>query len=228
VSQFRILGLSKTGRTINRAFGAETPNGARRQAERAGIVVENVERLPPTPATDRQLAYARDLGITIPESPTLEQMQELISLAVDPLAPPALPASPWLVARARGLDADLDPERNWSVGYVSYRLEQAVGCGSPALDREWAFWFLHSVLRHQRQASWSSPEQSGVPDATMFALAERFSENVTAVKSMKRNYPYDFPPYQYVRIGGPGGDTVNKRTSAYARAVALLTEAELL
>jgi hypothetical protein len=225
VSQFRILGLSKTGRAINRAFGAETPDGARRQAERAGIIVESVERLPPTPATDRQLAYARDLGITIPESATLEQMQELISLAVDPLAPPALPASSWLVARARGLDADLDPERNWSVGYVSYRLDQAVGRGGAALDREWAFWFLHSVLRHQRQASWSSPEQSGVPDTTMFALAERFSEDAAALRSMKSHYPYDLPRYQYVRIGSGG---VDKRTSAYVRAVALLTEVQLL
>lgn len=116
MSQFRILGLSKSGRAIDRTFDAETLGGARRQAERAGLVVETVERLPPTPATDRQLAYARDLGITIPESPTLEQMQGLISWAVDPSGPPALPASRWLVARARALDADLDPERDWSVG----------------------------------------------------------------------------------------------------------------
>lgn len=49
------------------------------------------------PATERQLAYARSLGITIPEKATLEEVSDLITRRTEP------PADAWLVRRAQAL-----------------------------------------------------------------------------------------------------------------------------
>ena len=87
---FRVSGKSRKGRQVSRTVPAQTEAGARGKAEHDGVVVESVERLPSEPATGPQLSYARSLGIPIPDSPTLDQMSDLISRAVEQ------PACAWL------------------------------------------------------------------------------------------------------------------------------------
>jgi hypothetical protein len=56
---------------------------SRRRVESAGILVEGVVELQPDQPTQRQLAYAADLGISIPPEATKADLSDLISLKVD-------------------------------------------------------------------------------------------------------------------------------------------------
>ena len=218
---FRIRGKSAKGRAVSPTVSAETEAGARKKTEHDGIVVASVERLPPAAATDRQLSYARSLGIVIPDSATLDQMSDLIGRAVE------APASTWLVTRARAVEADLAPERYLGVGYVSRHLNEAIGVHSQAFVAEHIFWYLHSVLRHRRRAQWQSPDESGVPDESIWSVTRRFAADATAVKSMQRDCGERLG-YFYATFGDGYGGTFSTRTTAYARAVEFLAEAGLL
>ena len=96
--------------------------------------MQSVERLPPEPATDRQLSDARSLGVAIPEAASLDQMSDRISRAVEPVA------SAWLVQRAKALFADLDAERYSGVEYVTRQLNEVIGVNTLQFHRERAFW----------------------------------------------------------------------------------------
>lgn len=217
---FHVTGLSAKRRKIGRKVQAETEQGARKKAERDGVTVETVTRLPSETATDRQLAYAQSLGIQIPVSPTLEQMSNLISRAVEPAA------SSWLVGRARVLGADIDQSRYLGLAYVSRQVNEAIGLDSHAGNVELAFWYLHSVLKHRLKAKWSSPSESQIPDAQVFSLAEAIVSNEKAFKSLRREYR-DGPVYAYVEFGDGYGGTMSTRTSAFVSALNLVEGAGL-
>jgi hypothetical protein len=148
-------------------------------------------------------------------------MSALISRAVEE------PASKWLVARARAVGADLDPERYLGVEYVSRQLNEAIGVNKNALLTERVFWYLHSVLRHRRKKQWQSPDESGVLDETIWSLAEAFAADASAVKSMQRGCG-DGPGYTYAGFGEGDGGTLSTRSTAYAKAVELLTQSGIL
>lgn len=216
---FRVTGLTaKKGRPTTKTIGAETPNDARRTAEKLGLQVETVERLASEPASQAQLSYARSLGIEIPPAPTLEQMTSLISRAVDP------PASPWLVARAVAIGAEIDAGRYASQGYISGRLIFAIGRDTPAYLKELATWFLFSVLRHRRRVSWESPDESGIPFEAVNALAGSFIQDTAALKSLKREYR-NGPIFAFLAVSNGSGGALSDKTIAFARAVELLTGA---
>jgi hypothetical protein len=52
-------------------------------AEDAGMVIEKVERLPEDPPSDRQLWYAKELGIPIPPDATMAEVSNLIDYYKD-------------------------------------------------------------------------------------------------------------------------------------------------
>jgi hypothetical protein len=84
---FEIVGKGKdTGRKRQRIYTAENESEARSKAEADGTIIESIRELPTEPATERQLSYAKDLGISIPSNPTKNEMIYLISKAVDPPA----------------------------------------------------------------------------------------------------------------------------------------------
>lgn len=224
VPYFRVTGLTaKRGRPTTKTVSAETTDEARRAVERQGVTVEAVERIPSAPASDAQLAYAQKLGIEIPEGATLEQMTYLISQAVD------APASPWLIARARALGADINSERFASHVYISGRLISAIGGReSPAYQQEIATWFLFSVLRHRRKASWQSPGDADVPFEVVYAMAGALVQDAAAVKSLQRDYGGLFPEdrmFVLLNVGNREAGTLSDRTIVFARASELLDQA---
>lgn len=218
---FRVSGKSHKGRQVSPTISAQTEAGAQRKAEHDGVVAASVERLPSEPATDRQLSYARSLGIPIPESSTLDQMSDLISRAVEQ------PASMWLVARARAMGADLAPERYLGIEYVGRQLNEAIGVNTQAFMTERVFWYLHSVLRHRRRTQWQSPDESGVPDERIWSLAEAFAADGGALKSMQRDCGERLG-YSYATFGDGYGGTFSTRTVAYVKAIDLLTQSGML
>jgi hypothetical protein len=218
---FKVTGTSAKGRAVSKTLPAQTPAGARRTAEQNGITVESVERLPPEPATDRQLSYARSLGIAVPDGASLDQMSDLISRSVEPAA------SAWLVQRAKALIADLDPDRYFGVEYVTRQLNEVIGVNSPQFHRARAFWYLHGVLRHQRIATWLSPDAAGVRDDTMWTLVDAFVADSGAHKSMQRDWQSN-TLYQLPEFGDGYGGTLSSRTAGYKRAAELLRSSGLI
>jgi hypothetical protein len=218
---FKVIGTSAKGRSVGRTVAAQTELGARRKAEQDGITVQSVERLPPEPATDRQLSYARSLGIAVPEGASLDQMSELISRAVEPVA------SAWLLQRAKTLLADLDAERYPGVEYVTRQLNEVIGVNTPQFHRERAFWYIHSVLKHHRKGTWTSPEVARVPDETMWTIVDAFIADSGAHKSMQRDWQ-NSTLYQFAEFGDGYGGTLSMRTAAYKRASELLGSAGLI
>ena len=199
---FQVSGKSRKGRQGSRTVSAQTEGGARRKAEADGVVVVSVERLPSEPATDAQLSYGRSLGIPIQDSPTLDQMSDLISRAVEQ------PACLWLVTRARAVGADLAPERYLGIEYVSRQLNEAIGVNTQAFLTERVFWYLHSVLRHRRRKEWQSPGESSVPDEEIWSLAEAFAADAAAIKSMQRDCGERLG-YFYATFGDGCGGTLS-------------------
>ncbi len=215
MAYFQITGVSAKGRKVSRRINAETERGVKNKATRDGVTVESIVRLPPEPATDAQLSYARSLGVRIPNSPNVEQMADLISRAVEP------PASPWLVSRAEELGADLDRSRYFGLGYLNRQINEVLLRDSHAALIELAFWHLQSVLNHQRRTNWSSPNESGVEVGRFFSLAEAFTADEKAKKSLVREYKD--PVYEYVAFGDGGDGKRSTRTAAYISAVELLS-----
>ena len=82
--KFEISGKGKdTNRQRRRIYTATTESEAKQQAEIEGILIEGIRQLPPDPPTDRQISYARDLGIFIPANITKDDLSDLISIIVD-------------------------------------------------------------------------------------------------------------------------------------------------
>ena len=66
---YEIKGKGKdTGRTRKRIFTAPNEEEARQLAEADGTLVEEIIGIPPYPPTERQLDYAKDLGISVPSN----------------------------------------------------------------------------------------------------------------------------------------------------------------
>lgn len=81
---FEITGTStKTGRPIKpKTLQAFTEAKAQALAEEAGMTVESVTQLPEQEPTEKQIDYARDLGVSIPISCTRREISDLIDYAL--------------------------------------------------------------------------------------------------------------------------------------------------
>jgi hypothetical protein len=82
--RFEITGKGTgSGRNRKRVYSAANEDEARRTAQKDGTLVEVVIELPLEPPTERQLKYAKDLGISIPANATRADLSDLISVKVD-------------------------------------------------------------------------------------------------------------------------------------------------
>jgi hypothetical protein len=78
--KYTVKGVGRdTGRRRRPVVEAKNEAHARELAEADGTLVESIERLPEEPATDAQLAYARDLGISFPDGATKHELSDLLS-----------------------------------------------------------------------------------------------------------------------------------------------------
>jgi len=86
MTRFEITGVGRsTGRKRVRIYEAKDQEDAIMMAASDGTVVETdkIRILPEPPATEAQLAYAKDLDIKIPKNPTKAQLSILINRAVE-------------------------------------------------------------------------------------------------------------------------------------------------
>ncbi len=85
MSYFEVSGVSqKTGRAIKpKTIEAKNEARARAEAEENGMTVTSVVLLPELEPTDKQIDYAKSLGISIPKDANRKEASDLISNAVE-------------------------------------------------------------------------------------------------------------------------------------------------
>lgn len=82
---FEVAGTSaKTGKPLKtKTFQAFTEVKARTMAQESGMVVSSAIQLPEQEPTEKQIEYARDLGISIPSGTNRREVSDLISCEVE-------------------------------------------------------------------------------------------------------------------------------------------------
>lgn len=216
---FEIKGKGKgkdTGRKRRRIYTAPNEEKARKLAESDGTLVEEISEIPPEPPTERQLEYARDLGISIPANATKDILSDLISLKVDRDKPAT--------------------ERHKKFGRM-YGLEFTDYIGKKALfnriqatlvvsgrEKELLSWVTFRVYRELANGSESAPI-SGPDDPVIQEIANELVADEKIIKSVRRYEGSELiwfgewtSPDGYVHTGG------SNRTAAYKQASSLLKQ----
>jgi hypothetical protein len=213
--KFNVQGTGKdSGRSRTRTYTAKDEIAAREMAEADGTAISEIEELPPEPPTDRQLAYAQDLGIKIPGDATKDELSDLISCKDDEDSK----ASPQLFAIANGYG--VETTRYTGEGDVYTRIFSALS--SPGREQELAAWFAFNVLKDR-----SSPRSAAVPDSPnepqLNSVASKLVADPKVMQSIKRYSESGLLWFGertdgdgYTRQGG------SNRTAAYKAAAALI------
>lgn len=217
---YEIKGKGKdTGRRRKRIYSASTEIEARQLAEDDGTLVEEVIELPPEPPeppTERQLKYAKDLGISIPPNTTKNDLSDLISLKVEKDKPST--------ERHRTFAKAYDIEVTDYIGKKALfdRIQAALVC--PGREKELLSWFTFRVYRELVSGADNAPIE--YPDDPIIEeVAERLVTDEKIIKSVRR---YDgreliwfgewTSPDGYVHTGG------SNRTAAYKKVSSILKE----
>jgi hypothetical protein len=220
---FEIIGKGKdTGRTRKRIYSAASESKARELAEKDGTLVEQVVELPPEPPTESQLAYARDLGLPIPQNATKADVSDLISVKVDR----DKPSTPRHRAFAELFGLEATP-------YVGKRALfnriQATLC-EPGREKELLSWFTYRVYRELTGAKDDLPVQ-GPNDPLIIKIAESFVRNEQVINSIRRYKGGELiwfgewtTPDGYVHQGGSNRTAAYKEVSSSVKQVFSLPE----
>ncbi|MGM0985311.1 MAG: hypothetical protein ACQEXG_18145 [Pseudomonadota bacterium] len=213
--KFKVQGTGKdSGNSRTRIYTAKDESAAREMAEADVTVIGEIEELPPEPPTERQLAYAQELGIKIPGDATKDELSDLISCKVDEDSK----ASPQLFTIANGYG--VETTRYTREDDVYARIFSALS--TPGCEQELAAWFAFNVLKDR-----SSSRSADVPDSPneprLNSLASKLVADPKVMQSIKRYsesgllwFGERTDSEGYTRQGG------SIRTAAYKAAAALV------
>ena len=140
--RYEIKGKGKdTGRKRKRVYMAKNEQDAIQLAEDDGTIIEEIKELPPDPPTERQLDYAKDLGIAIPPDATDDDVSNLISMKVNR----DKPATERHIGYARGYG--IEPSRY--IGKKSLFDQIQAALNIPGREKDLASWFTFRFLPSQ-------------------------------------------------------------------------------
>lgn len=214
---FEIKGKGRdTGRRRKRVYSAPDEATAKRLAEDDGTLIEAIVEIPPEPATDRQLTYAKDLGISIPPDVSKADLSDLISLTVDRDKPAAERHKRF--ARIYGVE----PSRYIGKKALFDQIQSTLI--AQGREQELISWFAFRVYRELAGAADNAPITKP-DDPTILGLASELVTNETVLKSIRRYEGRDLiwfgeytSPDGTLHIGG------SNRTAAYKTVSSLLRE----
>ncbi|CAM3576527.1 hypothetical protein [Halomonas lysinitropha] len=212
--KYQVRGTGKeSGRSRTRTYTAKDEISARKMAETNGTAVDGIEELPPEPPTERQIAYAKDLGIRIPAEATKDELSDLLSCKVDEDSK----ASPKLLKLAD--EYGIETTQYSGEGAVYGRIFTALSAASR--EHELAAWFAFNVL--QDRLGSQSTVVASLNDPKINAVASKLVADTKAMKSIKRYSDSTLLWFGertdrdgYTRQGG------SKRTAAYKYAADLV------
>ncbi len=204
----------ETGRKRSRSFHAKNEAEARILAEKDGTTVEEIEELPPEPATEKQIEYAKELGISIPESISLNDLSDLITRTVRKDKP--------TTERHRSFGKIFGIEVSEYVGKKELFNRIQYALISHGREIELSAWFTFRVYRELMRGKENTPIKDP-NDPTIQEIAKKLASDEKIVKSIKRYEGLELiwfgqwtAPDGYVMNGG------SNRTAAYKAAAAEL------
>lgn len=214
---YEIKGKGKdTGRMRRRIYSAPNETEAKQLAEADGTLVEEATEIQPYPPTERQLDYARDLGISIPDNVTADYLSDLISLKVDRDNP--------ATERHKNFGRMYGLEFTNSIGKKALFNRIQAALVTPGRERELLSWFTFRVYRELAGGSDNEPI-SGPDDLIIKEIANELATDEKIIKSVKRYEGSELiwfgewtSPEGYLYTGG------SNRTAAYKQASSLLKQ----
>jgi hypothetical protein len=213
---FRVKGKSaESGKSRSRQYLAKSESEAQSQAVNDGIVVASVGEIAAQPATERQLAYAVDLGIVIPDGITKEEISDLISIKTSDDKPST--------SRHRAFAESFDLEPTQYIGKKLLFDGIWNALKQPDRQLELLQWFTFRVYRQLVNGSLGAPIDSPF-DPVILEVAQELAEDDKAVSSIKR-----YEGMSLIRFGecsAPDGSTYSggsTRTIGYKEASRLLS-----
>lgn len=214
---YEIKGAGKdTGRKRRRIYTAPNEAEAKQLAEADGTLVEEITEIPPDPPTERQLDYARDLGISIPANATKDDISDLISLKVDRDKP--------ATERHKNFGRKYGLEFTNYVGKKALFNRIQAALVVPGRELELLSWFTFRVYRELASGSDSAPI-TGPDDPTIKEIANELIAEEKIIKSVRRYEGSELIWFGewtssdgYVHTGG------SNRTEAYKQVSSLLKQ----
>lgn len=214
---YEIKGKGKdTGRSRRRIYSASNKAEAGQLAINDGTLVEELTEIPPEPPTERQLDYAKDLGISVPANATKDDLNDLISLKVDRDKP--------------ATERHKDFGRRYGLEFTNYIGKKALfnriqyALVAPGREKELLSWFTYRVYRELAGGSENAPI-AGPDDPIIEEIAEQLITDEKIIKSVRRYEGSELiwfgewtSPDGYVNTEG------SNRTAAYKAASSLLKQ----
>lgn len=214
---FEIIGQSReTGRKRKRVFSARSEEEARVKANAEGLDVTSVQRLAEEPPTERQLAYAKDLGINIPEDSSKDDVSGLISIRVERDKPAE--------DRHRGFAEAYEVELPRFIGKKALFDRILEVLKQPGREADLIAWFIYRIYRGlvkgQNDGPIDGPNHPLIQD-----IAHTLATDESVVKSIRRYQGRDLiwfgewtAPEGFVHTGG------SNQTLAYKHCSTLLSQ----
>lgn len=218
MQRYEVKGKSKQGgRRRTRVFSADSEDVARLFADADGMTVEQIEELPPeppVPPTERQLAYAKDLGIQIPENATLEEVSALLTLRLDH-DKPATERHKAFAARYGIPDQKL-------IGKKALFDQIYAAVMQPGREKDLLAWFAFRVYRSLVKGVMNVPI-GGPEHSTIQEVAAACVGDQTVLKSIRRYAGRELIWFgEFVSPDGISHQGASTKTIAYEKVARLL------
>ncbi len=214
---YEVKGKEKdTVRKRTRIYSAANELEATRLAEVDGTLVDEITEIPSEPPTERQLDYAKDLGISIPANATKDDVSDLISLKVDRDKP--------ITARHKKFGKAYGIEFTDYIGKKALFNRIQAALIAPSREKELLSWFTFRVYRELASGADNAPIK-GPDDPIIKEIAEELVSEEKIIKSVRRYEGTELiwfgewtSPDGHVHTGG------SNRTAAYKQVSSMLKE----
>lgn len=224
---FKISGMGKeSNRKRTKRYKAKDETAAKLMAETEGTIVEAIEYEKPEPATDRQINYAKDLGLSFPPDININEMSNLISKKVDD----DRDAPNWLLEYV----LNIFPEEN-DLSITKYiGIENLFGRLINKYSEEKNYKslvtiLLYSIINESKNYNWTKPFNEIADILVIENLAQELSANQQVINSIKRYNTRDYVSLgELINDEGYESFSNAKRTNAYLISKKVLKENALI
>lgn len=224
MNNFEIIGVGKeTNRKRKKVYKAESEAIAKLLAEKEGTEVESITLLPPEPPSERQLAYAKSLGINVPESSTRDSVSYLISSKTETLA------TNEHINYAIKFGVQFSEHEYKSKQAIQSKIASLLGHHSAIYNAELAKWYVHSIARYLTKGNWLTPDKSGIPETVIEEVVQKLTDDNKAFKSFLRQMEFE-DHFEMINFGqktdedGTFQEGSSRNTAAYKLVSKLLKE----
>lgn len=224
---FIVKGVGKESKKRrSKKYKAQDENHARTLAEKDGTSVEIIEEDKPSPATERQIDYAKDLNLSFPPDININEMSHLINKKVENDSDTPL----WLQEFALTYypeELGLAITKYIGLGnLIEYLIN---GFNYSVRHVELIKLLIYTILNHETKSKWCVPFNELINPKDLEAIAEILSQDQQVINSIKRYQRSDLvfldqetDSNVYVSSGGI------KRTNAYQITKKILIDRNLI